>query len=182
ALDTLVDRGLIYACDCSRQDLHAMGGIYSGHCRTRAVDVRAPHALRLKLVDNGTTHEAISFLDLFQGQQQQNLRTESGDPIVRRKDGLFAYQLAVVVDDIAQHISHVVRGMDLLDVAARQIALFQLLGATPPIFGHVPLALNALAQKLSKQNLAPPLESAQAGYNLWRALVFLGQNPPADLS
>jgi glutamyl-Q tRNA(Asp) synthetase len=130
----------------------------------------------------GDTDEILSFNDLFQGPQQQNLRTEAGDPIVRRKDNLFAYQLAVVVDDIAQHISHVVRGMDLLEVTARQIALFQRLNAAPPLFGHVPLALTASGQKLSKQNLAPPLESAQAGNNLWRALVFLGQNPPTELS
>src|SRR5690606_2161292 len=97
------------------------------------------------------------------------------------KDGLFSYQLAVVVDDIAQQITHVVRGLDLLDVTARQMILFQLFNAPPPQFGHVPLALSENGQKLSKQNFAAPLENARAANNLWQALVFLGQNPPTEL-
>src|SRR5690606_4727864 len=103
----------------------------------------APHALRLKLYDTSRhTNELVNFADLFQGNQQQNLRLEAGDPILKRKDGLFAYQLAVVVDDIAQGVTHIIRGMDLLDVTARQIVLFELLGAPAPAFGHVPLVLN----------------------------------------
>lgn len=101
---------------------------------------------------------------------------------MRRKDGLFAYQLAVVVDDIAQRITHVVRGADLLGVSAAQIALFRLLGHTPPHYGHVPLALSHEGQKLSKQNGAPALLGAHAGANLWGALVFLNQNPPEELA
>lgn len=176
-------RGLLYACDCTRQDLQAMGGIYQGRCRHRQVDRQQPHALRLKLYpDQASELDWLAFDDLFQGQQRQNLRQTVGDPILKRKDGLYAYQLAVVVDDLFQQITHVIRGQDLLEVTARQIALFQLLGAQAPVYGHLPLALNPQGQKLSKQNLAPALDERQAGNNLWQALGFLGQNPPAELA
>lgn len=182
ALAQLIAADLIYPCYCTRQDLQALGGIYNGRCRFQTLPATAPHALRLKLYDiPQVPNDIVSFVDLFQGQQQQNLRLAAGDAIVKRKDGLFAYQLAVVVDDIAQGITHVVRGQDLLDVTARQIVLFQLLQAPPPVYGHVPLALTHNGQKLSKQNLAPPLKNTCAGNNLWQALVFLGQNPPSEL-
>ncbi|HWV15073.1 MAG TPA: tRNA glutamyl-Q(34) synthetase GluQRS [Cellvibrio sp.] len=176
--------GLIYACNCTRQDLAGMGGIYNGRCRTRNIDLRQPHALRLKLYDlpaSPTQTDTLAFCDLIQGPQQQNLRTEAGDQILKRKDGLFAYQLAVVVDDIEQQISHIIRGSDLLDVTARQIFLYQLLNATPPQFGHVTLVTHSSGQKLSKQNFAPPLDSSIAAQNLWHALAFLRQEPPQDL-
>jgi glutamyl-Q tRNA(Asp) synthetase len=185
ALETLRKADLIYPCHCTRQDLQALGGVYDGRCRNQQVTTHKPHALRLKLYDLPAPWQAlpeiVSFTDLFQGQQHQDLRREAGDIIVKRRDGLFAYQLAVVVDDIAQGITHVVRGSDLLEVTGRQWLLFRLLGARPPQFGHIPLALHPNGQKLSKQNHAPPLNSAEAGTNLWRALGFLGQNPPADL-
>lgn len=181
AVEHLRHRHLVYACDCTRQDLQAMGGIYNGRCRQRRVDAAAPHALRLKLYAE-TGEETCGFTDLIRGAQQQNLRTEAGDPIIKRKDGLFAYQLAVVVDDIAQGITHVIRGADLLEVTARQIVLFRLLDADAPVYGHLPLALTPDGQKLSKQNLAPPLQSRYASNNLWQALVFLGQNPPLELN
>lgn len=175
---------LVYPCNCTRQDLQQMGGVYNGRCRTRNVDIHQPHALRLKLYDLPRKHssEQLVFSDLIQGRQQQQLRTQVGDQIVRRKDGLFAYQLAVVVDDIAQQITHIIRGADLLEVSARQIFLFQLLDAPPPEYGHVPLVMNEQGQKLSKQNMAPPLDSTKAGHNLWRALHFLAQKPPQELN
>lgn len=178
---------LIYPCNCSRQVLNTMAGIYNGRCRTRSIDTTQPHALRLKVFDLPTEAaaleraELLTFADLIQGIQQQNLRRDVGDQILKRKDGLFAYQLAVVVDDIAQHITHVIRGSDLLDVTARQIFLFRRLQTPAPEFGHVTLATNPNGQKLSKQNLAPPLQSVDAGPNLWRALTFLGQDPPKEL-
>jgi glutamyl-Q tRNA(Asp) synthetase len=186
-LAQLQANNLIYPCDCTRQALIAMGGIYNGHCRNRQIDITQPHSLRLKLYDlpSDTTalaeNEFLIFTDLLQGLQKQNLRINVGDQILRRKDGLFAYQLAVVVDDIAQQITHVIRGSDLLDVTARQILLFRLLQTPAPEFGHVTLATYANGQKLSKQNLAPPLQSVDAGANLWQALIFLGQSPPAQL-
>lgn len=182
----------IYACDCTRQDLTAMGGIYNGRCRTRAVDRSNDHALRLKLYDlprePHLAGDQLVFQDLVQGRQEQNLRSEAGDQIVKRKDGLFAYQLAVVVDDIEQQITHIIRGSDLLEVSARQMFLHQLLRSLNtrapqqlPQFGHVTLAAHSDGQKLSKQNLAPVLDSATAGLNIWQALAFLGQNPPREL-
>lgn len=173
----------IYACDCSRQDLQLTQGIYLGRCRNHQSEIQSPYALRLKLYDlpNYSSEEIKSFEDLIQGQQTQNLRTEAGDQIVKRRDGFYAYQLAVVVDDIAQKISHIVRGRDLLDVTARQIFFFELFGAKPPTYAHLPLALMPNGQKLSKQNLAPALDIQQANINLWQALSFLGQNPPVEL-
>ena len=161
-----------------------MGGIYNGRCRSRQVDSSLPHAQRLKLYDlpAGFPHQdELRFTDAIQGEQIQNLRTHAGDQILKRKDGLYAYQLAVVVDDIEQGITHIIRGSDLLEVTARQIFLFQLLNAPVPTFGHVTLASQANGQKLSKQNLAPALELKDAGTNLWQALAFLGQNPPQEL-
>jgi glutamyl-Q tRNA(Asp) synthetase len=173
----------IYNCDCSRQDLQIAQGIYQGRCRDRQSEIQSPYALRLKLYDlpNHVSSEIFEFNDLIQGQQTQNLRTEAGDQIIKRRDGFYAYQLAVVVDDIAQKISHIVRGRDLLDVTARQIFFFELLGSKPPIYAHLPLALMPNGQKLSKQNLAPALDIKQANINLWQALNFLGQNPPIEL-
>lgn len=178
---------LVYPCDCTRLDLQATGGIYNGRCRTRQVDTNKPHALRLKLYDlPGQTQPSnseapLGFTDLIQGPQHQFLRTEAGDQILKRKDNLYAYQLAVVVDDIAQGINHIIRGSDLLDVTARQLFLFDLLGAERPNYGHVTLATQPNGQKLSKQNLAESLDPKRASTNLWEALKFLGQEPPIEL-
>jgi glutamyl-Q tRNA(Asp) synthetase len=183
-LSHLRQHDLLYACDCTRQDLQAMGGVYNGRCRLRHIDSSLPYAQRLKLYDlpRGFSYsDELRFTDLIQGEQIQNLRTQAGDQILKRKDGLYAYQLAVVVDDIEQGITHIIRGSDLLDVTARQIFLFQLLNASVPAFGHVTLASQPNGQKLSKQNLAPALELKDAGANLWQALAFLRQNPPQEL-
>jgi glutamyl-Q tRNA(Asp) synthetase len=182
-LSVLQKNNWIYACDCSRQDLQLTQGIYQGRCRHRQSEIQSPYALRLKLYDlpDYSSQEIKSFQDLIQGKQTQNLRTQAGDQILKRRDGFYAYQLAVVVDDIAQNISHIVRGRDLLDVTARQIFFFELLGAKPPTYAHLPLALMPNGQKLSKQNLAPALDNQQTNSNLWQALSFLGQNPPAEL-
>lgn len=182
-LDALIAADLAYSCNCSRQRLQPLHGSYDGHCRKHKPSAGDTLAWRLKLYDLPAPYqlpENISFSDLFQGLQQQNLRL-AGDQILKRRDGFYAYQLAVVVDDIYQGITHVVRGADLLDVSGRQIALFQLLGQPAPVFGHLPLALQDNGQKLSKQNHAPALQDDNACDNLWQALVFLGQNPPASL-
>jgi glutamyl-Q tRNA(Asp) synthetase len=160
----------IYACECSRQQVQAMGGIYNGCCRNRCGIPEAGNALRFKVPADC----CVAFDDLFCGRQQQNLATEVGDFVIRRRDGLHAYQLAVVVDDIYQSISHVIRGADLLDSTCRQICLFEQLAATPPRYGHLPLALNAEGQKLSKQNLAISLSAFSPWQNLSRALCWLG--------
>lgn len=183
-LDALLQARLAYYCTCSRQELTAMGGIYDGRCRNRPVDPTLICSVRLKLYDlpDRPTADIIRFDDLIQGTQVQNLRIQAGDQILKRRDGFYAYQLAVVVDDIAQGITHIIRGSDLLEVTGRQLFFFDLLGAPLPQFGHVPLAIQANGQKLSKQNHAKAIDSKLASRNLWRGLEFLGQNPPADLA
>lgn len=183
-LNDLIAHNWAYPCSCSRQDLASMGGIYDGRCRNKSVDLSKSHSLRLKLydVDGHPGTDEIHFHDLIQGSQAQNLRTQAGDQILKRRDGFYAYQLAVVVDDIAQGITHIIRGSDLLDVTGRQLFFFKLLGATPPAYGHAPLAMQANGQKLSKQNHARAVAIKEASRNLWRGLEFLGQNPPADLA
>lgn len=169
ALDRLRTLGLIYACDCSRQEVQAMGGVYDGRCRARTKPV-AHGALRVRVAD-----ETIAFDDLIQGPQVQQLQRECGDFVVLRKDGLFAYQLAVVVDDAFQGITHVVRGVDLLDSTARQIYLQHCLGEPTPQYAHIPVAINADGQKLSKQHFARAIDDARPVPQLLQSLQFLGQ-------
>ena len=129
-------------------------------------------------VDDG----AIEFLDAIQGVQCQILATEVGDFVVQRADGYFAYQLAVVVDDAAQGITHIVRGADLLDSTARQIELQRKLGFATPQYAHLPVLLNADGEKLSKQTQAAPISTERISEQLFVALSLLGQSPSADLA
>lgn len=176
ALQRLAERDLIFRCDCSRSQLRFRGGIYPGTCRHRRGAADGPHALRVEV--DATT---IAFDDLIQGLQSQRLDRDVGDFVVRRRDGLFAYQLAVVVDDADQGVTRICRGADLLDSTARQIWLQRQLGLPTPAYAHVPVAIDEYGQKLSKQNLAPELFSAQAARNLRCVLDFLGQpEPPVD--
>ncbi len=177
ALQTLINDGLIFHCLCSRKRVQALNGIYDGRCRHRLTAPARASALRVRVSDDTT----ISFFDAVQGTVTQFLPDACGDFIVRRKDGLFAYQLAVVVDDAWQQISHVIRGHDLIDSTPRQIYLQQLLALPRPDYAHIPVASNALGQKLSKQHFAAPLALANARENLHKALQFLGQQPPARL-
>jgi len=123
----------------------------------------------------------VSFEDKLQGVVEQNLATEIGDFVIRRADGVFAYQLAVVVDDFEQGVTDVVRGADLLASTPRQILLQRGLGYPAPQYVHLPVAVNRSGEKLSKQTLAAPLDPADAPGNLRSALRFLGQEPPAEL-
>ena len=123
----------------------------------------------------------ISFQDALQGNIAQRLETDVGDFVVKRADGLFAYQLAVVVDDAAQGITHVVRGADLLDSTPRQIYLQHLLGLTTPGYMHLPVAVNPAGEKLSKQTLAPAISRDDAASTLFTVLTFLRQTPPDEL-
>lgn len=175
-LDGLIDRGLVYACDCSRTKLRALGGPYPGICRDKGLPPRNNTALRLR-VEPGI----IQFDDLLQGSQQEDVADCVGDFILERRDGLVAYQLAVVVDDAWQGITHIIRGADLLDCSARQIYLQQTLGYTTPTYGHFPVITNELGNKLSKQTSAPALNDNEAVTNLTKALAFLGQKPPRDV-
>ena len=125
---------------------------------------------------------SISFDDALQGRITQELEAEIGDFVVLRADGLFAYQLAVVVDDEFQHITHVVRGADLLTSTARQIWLQRLLGYPQPHYMHLPIAVNAQGEKLSKQTLAAPVNAGKPVPTLLQALEFLQQKPPTELA
>lgn len=176
-LKTLDDRGLLYRCSCSRRQIeHTGGGVYPGTCRDRFADPAGQHAVRLRVAD-----EYIEFSDQIRGKVGQNLQAEVGDFVLLRADGIFAYQLAVVADDAFEGITEVVRGGDLLDSTPRQIYLQRLLGYPTPVYAHLPLALGADGQKLSKQNLAKPVEGNNPEQTLWDALSFLGQNPPVTL-
>ena len=172
ALAELSARDLIYPCHCSRAQIRRSGGHDNLHCRSQREE-QGPSAVRL-VCAGGEEH----FTDLWRGPQQQSIPE---DTILKRRDGLYAYQLAVVVDDIDQEISHVVRGADLLETTGAQQRLFRLLGARSPQFGHLPLVMGAAGQKLSKQNHAPAIKDRDASDNLVEALRFLGFHPPAAL-
>ncbi len=173
AIQKLRAAASVYACDCSRQSLRDVGAVYPGLCRERGLPASSGTALRVAVDDR-----EIVFNDIIQGRQAQRLDREVGDFIIRRKDNLFAYQLAVVVDDAAQGVTHVVRGSDLLESTGRQLFLQQLLGYTRPAYAHIPLLLNAQGSKYSKQTFAEPISGADACENLLIALRFLQQSSP----
>lgn len=178
AIRTLMQSGRAYVCPCSRKELQANGGRHPNHCRTARIDPgKQPAAIRFALAD-----DSAHWTDTLLGDQCQPVRAELDDPAIKRKEGFYAYQLAVVVDDIDQRISHVVRGSDLLEMTAQQQQVFRALGAQPPQWLHIPVILNELGQKLSKQTHAPALDDRQPVRNLVDALAALGQNPPPDLA
>ncbi len=175
-LEQLEDQKICFRCDCSRQRVSGLEGIYDGRCRSRGLTSAQGLAIRLKI-----RPETVRFTDTIQGDYAQNLEHEVGDFILRRKDGLFAYQLAVVADDAEQGITHIVRGYDLLSSTPRQIYLQQLLGLPTPSYAHIPIIVNALGQKLSKQHFAEPIDLENAPSLLVSALQFLGMTPPSSL-
>ena len=174
-LHQLQQQELSYFCQCTRAQIKAIGGIYQGHCRSLNLEEKNS-AIRLK-----NAYGIHQFNDIFQGQTHCNKQLAQEDFIIHRKDGLFAYQLAVVVDDIEQQINHVVRGCDLLEPTARQLTFFKTLACPAPQYGHVPLAVTAQGYKLSKQNKAPAIDDKKPQPSLVAALNFLGQKPPVDL-
>jgi glutamyl-Q tRNA(Asp) synthetase len=183
ALARLERERAVFPCACTRREISdsalSLAGepIYPGTCRGGLPPGRAARAVRVR-VDNGV----IAFDDALQGKIEQNLAREAGDFVVRRADGFFAYQLAVVADDFEQGITDVVRGADLLASTPRQVLLQRLLGYPMPRYMHLPVAVNRNGEKLSKQTLAAALAIEDAPAQLVRALRFLGQEPPADLA
>lgn len=179
----LQEAGWAYACACSRKEVADSGlrglevTIYPGTCRHGLAPGRTARALRIRIPED----ETISFEDRLQGGVHQHLAREVGDFVVRRADGYCAYQLAVVLDDAHQNMTHVVRGADLLLSTPRQIHLQRRLGLATPLYMHLPVAVNAAGDKLSKQTGAPSLDDTQPTANLFRSLEFLRQSPPADL-
>src|SRR5882672_600352 len=182
ALEHLERAGAVFPCACTRREISdsTLGGtsepVYPGTCRDGIPTGRRARAIRARVDDT-----EIAFEDRLQGRIEQNLATEIGDFVIRRADGLFAYQLAVVVDDFEQGVTDVVRGADLLASTPRQILLQHRLGYPTPRYTHLPVAVNRSGEKLSKQTLAAPLGAADAPRRLWGALCFLGQEPPPEL-
>jgi glutamyl-Q tRNA(Asp) synthetase len=181
ALQALRERGLVYRCMCSRKQVEdaaaALGlpaGVYPGTCRDKGLGPQTPGAWRVRVPAG-----RIEFDDRACGRCGQDVAAEVGDFVVLRADGLWAYQLAVVVDDAAQGITDVVRGADLLDNTPRQIALQRLLGLPTPRYLHVPVVVNAAGEKLSKQTGATALDRSDVPGELRRAWLHLGFAPPA---
>lgn len=166
----LHEQGLCYYCTCTRARIHAVGGIYDGHCR----DLRLPAqdaALRIC-----QTRPVLEFYDQLRGTLVADEPVAREDFIIHRRDGLFAYNLAVVVDDRFQGVSEIVRGADLIEPTVRQISLYRHFGWQAPDYLHLPLALNAEGNKLSKQNHAPALPEGDPRPEIIRALMFLNQD------
>ena len=173
-LDHLIEEEALFYCTCTRAELQGYP-IYPGTCREQRLPPERLAAWRLRSDDSEQRWQ-----DGLQGEQKWSM-TDVGDTILKRKDGLYAYQLAVVVDDHAQGITHVVRGIDLLDSTPRQLFLYQHLGWRAPAFSHIPVILDANGNKLSKQNHANPINPANAAHNLRRCLAWLGQaSPPSE--
>ncbi|SFM61470.1 glutamyl-Q tRNA(Asp) synthetase [Nitrosomonas communis] len=184
ALAELNKNGLIYPCACSRREIadaavmSIEGPVYPGRCRNGLSSNLAgrPHTLRVK-----TECSQIEFVDHLQGKVDQCVESEIGDFVLRRADGIYTYQLAVVVDDAWQGMTHIVRGVDLLHSTPRQIYLQKLLGYKTPAYLHLPLVVNKQGEKLSKQTLAAPVDLTRPLPQLVATLRFLGQNPLDEL-
>ncbi|MGV3345549.1 tRNA glutamyl-Q(34) synthetase GluQRS [Enterobacteriaceae bacterium LUAb1] len=168
-LNQLQCEGKSYYCDCPRRRIQQLGGFYDRHCRNRSLSAEYA-AIRLR-VDNPVQH----FDDMLRGRVDIPPRLAQEDFIIHRRDGLFAYNLAVVVDDHAQAITEVVRGADLTEPTVRQIMLYRQLGWAAPRWLHLPLALDSEGNKLSKQNHAPALSDGDPRPVLVQALRFLAQ-------
>ena len=176
---------LTFRCTCSRKDLDGLfsgdnpdveNNIYPGICRGKAIPTDTPHAIRLK-----TGTQPVYFQDTLQGLICHEMAGRHGDFILKRKDGIIAYQFAVVVDDYLQGINHVVRGCDLLEETPKQIYLQQLLGLPTPTYSHVPVIVDQHGYKLSKQTLATAVDTQSPNLTLFGLLRLLKQNPPDEL-
>lgn len=182
ALAMLEQQGMVYPCTCSRKEIADSGIIgreaaaYPGTCRAGLSGYRNSVSLRVLTHD-----DPIEFNDILLGPVRQQLTNTTGDFVLRRADGIYTYQLAVVVDDAAQGVTHVVRGSDLLDSTPRQIYLQYLLGYSTPTYMHLPLVTNTQGEKLSKQTRAAAIDLSNPVAQLVSALEFLGQNPPAEM-
>jgi glutamyl-Q tRNA(Asp) synthetase len=182
ALARLDSKHLIYPCTCSRKEIldstirGIEGPVYPGTCRKFAGRGISRIAWRVR-----TDNKPIEFTDGLQGAVRQKLQQDIGDFVLLRSDGIYAYQLAVVVDDAEQGITHVVRGEDLLNSTPRQLYLQQLLGYPTPVYFHLPVVVNAKGEKLSKQTRATPINASAPIPSLIMVLGLLGQNPPPEL-
>lgn len=176
ALAQLLDSGHAYFCPCSRKELAARNGRHTEACLRQEIDQEHPLAIRFR-VRGGQ----LCLKDRIQGPLEFSLQTDKDDFVLKRKEGFYAYQLAVVVDDAAQGITHVVRGCDLIDSLPWQYSLQIALNLPHPSYAHVPVITNLQGQKLSKQNHSPALDNRQASANLHKALRALELPVPPDL-
>jgi len=184
AAQRLRERGLVFDCACSRKEVLASaphpgeeGPVYPGNCRHGLPAGRTPRALRLRVPE-----EPVCFTDGVFGAHEQHLHSAVGDFVVRRADGLFAYQLAVVIDDAEAGVNQIVRGADLLSSTPRQIYLHACLDLPVPEYIHLPLAVDAAGEKLSKRHGAALSAQIPPGRAIYEALAFLGQEPPCELA
>lgn len=182
ALAQLIAQGDAYGCACTRKEIAAAGlrgpdgMVYPGTCRHGVAAGREARAWRLRVPD-----AELAFDDRLQGRYAQQLQRDIGDVVLLRADGYWAYQLAVVVDDIAQGMTDIVRGADLLVSTPRQLWLRQCLGGPSVTHCHLPVLTNAAGEKLSKQTLAPAIDAANVVSQLRQALAWLGHLVPADV-
>lgn len=181
-LDHLKQQNLIYPCGCTRKEIDAIahagieGAVYPGTCRDSLAEGKTERALRVRV-----DVDSLSFIDRLQGVITHHMQQEIGDFVLKRADGLFAYQLAVVADDAEQGVTHVVRGADLLNSTTRQIYLQQQLGLFTPAYAHIRLVMNEAGEKLSKQTHAAPISSQDALTTLKAAMQFLGLTIDEDI-
>jgi glutamyl-Q tRNA(Asp) synthetase len=173
ALKNLDNLGLTFPCVCTRKEV--ANKPYPGTCRNGISKDPIGRSIRIK-----TNNQGILFNDLLQGDYSQSLEADVGDFVIKRTDGLFAYHLAVTVDDAEQEINEIVRGADLLDSTPRQIYLQQLLGFPVPRYLHLPIAINNDGSKVSKQSHAKAIDHNNPSKIICEALEFLGQSPPLE--
>ncbi len=180
AYESLIEKlrvgGFTYYCPCSRKTLIANNGSHSPECNPDTPSPSTSFAIRFHTQDH-----LYSWSDLLLGQQSFLTTKQADEFVIKRKEGFYAYQLAVVCDDIDQRITHIVRGSDLLDSTPSQLALYDALDIPPPQFAHIPVISNSEGQKLSKQNRAPSISNALASQNLQQALAALKQPLPETL-
>ena len=169
-----LEAGLAYYCGCSRKQIKASGGYYQGYCQDKTLD---DGAIRIRV-----ERPVYQFWDEKHGIIKIPPALAEEDFIIKRRDGLFAYNLAVVLDDIEQGVTQVVRGADLIEPTGRQISLYQILNAEPVSYLHLPLAVDGQGNKLSKQNHATAIDLQQPKPTLIRAMAFLGFDLPQDIA
>ena len=177
-LEELKQRSIVYPCDCSRRTIEARNnGVYDGYCRERKVSTDAAHALRIKF-----EHGFETFYDQIKGPCIFHSSADKQDFVIKRRDGLFAYQLAVVADDIEQGIDHVVRGMDIIDSTPRQNYLYHCVNKAPPDYFHIPLVSDEYGVKFSKRSGSVGIDTAKATEILLTAFSHLNQPVESFLS
>ena len=175
-LERLEQDNWLYPCTCTRKKLAASGPPYPGYCRQKKIAADSTFALRIR-----TKQQPIVFKARLQGRIEQNLQQSCGDFILKRKDDVIAYQLAEIVDERQQNITHIVRGFDLLDSTPRQIYLQQCLGLPQPDYMHIPVIVDQHGIKLSKQTHAEAVSAKHPEKTLWLLLNLLRQQPPETL-